>query len=96
MIRNLTIGVLALALHASPTLAQEMSRGELLYNTHCIACHTEQVHWRNKKLTRNWPSLVAEVRRWAVIGKLDWSDNDVEEVARYLNTLHYGYRIAAR
>ena len=25
-------------------------RGELLYDTHCRGCHTEQVHWRDKKL----------------------------------------------
>lgn len=26
------------------------SRGELLYSTHCIACHSTQIHWREK----NW------------------------------------------
>ena len=95
MKRNLIVGALALALSGSPAVAGQPSRGELLYDTYCIACHTEQVHWRDKKLVLNWASLVAEVRRWAVIGNLDWSTDDNEAVARYLNTLHYRYRIAA-
>ncbi|MEK7738201.1 MAG: cytochrome c, partial [Pseudomonadota bacterium] len=43
---------------------RDATRGELLYSTHCIACHDAQVHWRDKKLARNWISLLAEVRHW--------------------------------
>ena len=37
--------------------ARDASRGELLYSKHCIACHTAQVHWRDKKLATDWKSL---------------------------------------
>ncbi len=40
------------------------SRGELLYTTHCIACHDTQVHWRDGKLAHDWNSLKVQVRRW--------------------------------
>jgi mono/diheme cytochrome c family protein len=24
-------------------------RGAMLYENHCLACHTQQIHWREKK-----------------------------------------------
>ena len=70
---------------------REASRGELLYSVHCIACHTAQVHWREKKLVTDWASLHSEVRRWQGLSGLGWSNEDIAEVARYLNVLHYRY-----
>ena len=29
--------------------AQAQSRSELLYSTHCISCHTSEIHWRDNK-----------------------------------------------
>jgi mono/diheme cytochrome c family protein len=67
------------------------SRGELLYNTHCIACHNTQVHWRDRKLASDWPHLKTEVDRWQKMTGLRWRDEDVTEVARYLNTRYYHF-----
>lgn len=71
--------------------ARDASRGELLYSTHCIACHTAQVHWRNKKLATDWTTLQAQVRRWQGNTSLGWGEADIAEVARYLNALYYHY-----
>ena len=71
--------------------ATQPSRGELLYSTHCIACHTQQIHWREQKLVTDWASLDGQVRRWARNTGLSWSDSDIVEVARYLNALHYRF-----
>ena len=87
-----TTAVLLGACLSPPVLAQ--SRGELLYSTHCIACHTEQVHWRERKLVADWTSLRAQVRRWQADAALGWSDDDVAEVARYLNEEFYRLPIA--
>jgi hypothetical protein len=69
----------------------KVSRGELLYSTYCIACHTTQIHWRDKKLAKDWSSLKAEIRRWQGIEGLKWSDSDIVEVTRHLNALYYRY-----
>lgn len=69
----------------------DTSRGELLYTTYCIACHNEQIHWRDKKIARNWGSLKAQVSHWQDVAQLAWSDMDIVEVARYLNARHYHY-----
>ncbi len=70
---------------------RDAGRGELLYSTHCVACHDTQVHWREKKLVTDWKSLQAEVSRWQGNAGLGWSDDDVAVVARYLNALNYRY-----
>ncbi len=67
------------------------SRGELLYTTHCIACHTTRMHWRSDRLVSEWTSLNAQVRRWQGNAGLQWGDADVIEVARYLNETIYNF-----
>jgi mono/diheme cytochrome c family protein len=76
---------------AQPPPATPSSRGELLYSTHCIACHTTQIHWRQKKLATDWASLTQQVRRWAGNAALAWSDEEIVEVARYLNATYYRF-----
>jgi mono/diheme cytochrome c family protein len=70
---------------------RDAARGELLYATHCVACHGAQVHWREKKIATDWTSLQAQVRRWQEASGLGWSDQDIAAVALYLNALHYRY-----
>ena len=74
---------------AQPT--RDATRGELLYSTHCIACNTTKVHWRDRKLATDWTSLQAQVRRWQEVSGLGWNNQDIAQVARYLNALHYHY-----
>jgi mono/diheme cytochrome c family protein len=78
-------------LGAQPPPEKEISRGELLYSTHCIACHTSQVHWRDKRLATDWKSLVEQVRRWQGNTGLQWSGEDINSVAHYLNSLYYRF-----
>lgn len=66
-------------------------RAELLYSTHCVGCHNTQLHWRDKKSARNWASLKAEVERWQKTSGLGWREEDVTDVARYLNALYYRF-----
>ena len=80
------LGALALA---APANAQ--SRGELLYSTHCIGCHTSQVHWRDNKLATDWNSLEAQVRRWQAANMLQWNEDDIGDVTRYLNDSYYHF-----
>lgn len=82
-------GGAVLAAAAVPALAQ--SRGELLYTTHCISCHTTEMHWRDKRAASDWSSLKFQVRRWQGAASLGWSEGDVVEVARYLNETIYRF-----
>ena len=71
----------------------DTSRGKLLYSLHCISCHNEQVHWLANKKASDWPSLVAQVKLWQNISNLKWDNNDIESVARHLNTVYYHYPV---
>ena len=71
---------------------QSEARAELLYATHCTACHTSQVHWREQKLVTDWNSLVTQVRRWQLVSGLRWSEEEITDVAHYLNVTFYEYK----
>lgn len=66
-------------------------RGELLYATHCVECHTAQVHWRARRLARDWATLRAEVGRWQEAARLGWSDADIDAVTLHLNRTIYRF-----
>lgn len=94
-LRRLLLGLLGacvagpLSVAAQPTPRD--SRGELLYSTYCVSCHTTQVHWRDKRLATDWPSLRAQVHRWESNIGMNWSDDDIVAVARYLNEHYYRF-----
>ena len=76
---------------ANAQTASDTSRGELLYSTHCIACHSAQIHWRDKKVATNWTTLKEVVGRWQRTSGLGWNEEDVAAVARYLHTQYYHF-----
>ena len=77
-----------------PVLAQEgpavgSSRGQLLYEAHCIQCHTTQMHWRDRRVARDWRSLREQVNAWQTRIGEHWTAEDVDAVARHLNATIY-------
>ncbi len=84
------IGTVMAALALAPSV-QAQTGGELLYSTHCIACHTTQMHWREKKLAVDWNSLKAQVQRWQATTGLGWKEDEILSVTRYLNDSFYQY-----
>ena len=87
-------GLVACAILAGtlPAAAQgPASRGQLLYDAHCVECHNAQVHWRDKRLVTDWDTLKYWVAHWQREAALDWSNDDVAAVARYLNGIVYQF-----
>lgn len=78
----------AAAVHAQGAPA---TRGQLLYANHCVECHTTQMHWREQRLARDWDSLKGQVRRFQGIARLQWSEEDIDAVARHLNETIYRF-----
>ena len=76
---------------AAQAQAVSPSRGQLLYDTHCIECHNTQMHWRARKQAHDWDSLKAQVRRWQATANLGWTETDVTDVARHLNETIYQF-----
>jgi hypothetical protein len=67
------------------------SRGQLLYDNHCVACHSKQMHWRDQRVAVDLASLRAQVLRWQAREQLAWSDADVDDVVRHLNDSIYRF-----
>lgn len=83
-----TAGILS---YAIPGYGQAL--GELLYSTHCVACHTKIIHWREKTLATDWHSLKSQVHRWQSNIGLDWSEDEITDVTRYLNAAYYHFPV---
>lgn len=71
--------------------SQDPERGRLLYENHCGQCHTAQIHGRSKRIARTPEELREIVRRWQSQQNLNWSDEEIEDVAHYLGTMRYGF-----
>lgn len=80
-----------LVLAAVAAQAQPADRGRLLYENHCIECHSTQVHWRDQRLARDWYTLEIQVRRFQALARLDWSEEDIRAVSQHLNDTIYGF-----
>jgi mono/diheme cytochrome c family protein len=84
------VSVGAIALLAA-FAAHAQSRGELLYSTHCIGCHTTKMHWRDGRAATDWAGIVTQVGKWQSANSLSWDEQDVAAVARYLNESFYHF-----
>jgi len=69
--------------------AADVQRGKLLYETNCSSCHTTQPHWRSQRLVGDWPELVAQVTRWQGVAGLNWTSEEIRDVAIFLNEEFY-------
>lgn len=68
-----------------------MSRGEMLYRNHCIECHNQQIHWRDGRIATDMDGLQNEVRRWQDAIGMQWTNDEINDVSRYLNSSYYFY-----
>jgi mono/diheme cytochrome c family protein len=85
------VGIVLAGLFTLAGPASAQSRGELLYTTHCIACHSTQMHWRDQRRATDMESLKEQVRLWQGRALLSWTEDDIVEVTRYLNQSIYRF-----
>ena len=81
----------AVAVASAQVQPPPATRGAMLYENHCSACHSEQMHWRARRSARDWNSLREQVRRWQGEARLDWNEQDIDAVARHLNETIYRF-----
>ena len=76
--------------YATAALANP-ERGRLLYENHCGACHESSVHIREVQAAESLAAVRAQVAHWQEVLRLQWSPEDVGDVAEYLNAAWYRY-----
>lgn len=65
------------------------SRGQMLYENHCMQCHESVLHIRERRAVKTLPELRASVTHWAGEAMAPWRAEEIAEVVRYLNDRYY-------
>jgi mono/diheme cytochrome c family protein len=95
MIRLVTL-VAFLFLFPAAALPQDVARGRQLYETYCGLCHYERVHQRLRTSVKDMADLRDMVARWAPQTKRQFTLEELEDVAQYLNESHYRFGLPPR
>ncbi|MGD9385825.1 MAG: hypothetical protein PVF28_04665 [Thioalkalispiraceae bacterium] len=67
------------------------TRGQLLYEHHCLKCHESNVHIRNANKAKNIGEVQTWVTRWQAHEKLDWDSHAIDAVTNYLVKRYYKF-----
>ena len=91
---NPAFALIPALLLALPAQAQDNDRGKLLYDTHCVACHYERIHNRDpsQSLVRSFDELRIEVVNRARLTDRQFTQQELDEIAGYLDRSHYRFR----
>ena len=82
--------VLCVALLAAAPVAADEARGKLLYENHCMVCHESTVHVREDRKVEDRAGIMRMVVRFSDHLGLDWSAEEMRDVADYLAAEYYG------
>ena len=69
----------------------DVDHGRALYEIHCIVCHTSKVHRRFPPSAIDMDALRYIVKVWVEEQHLRWSQQDIEDVAQYLDRAQYRF-----
>jgi mono/diheme cytochrome c family protein len=83
------INVVVLSAVNTPLSAEGFERGEALYENHCKECHEGLAHTRHGSKINSFDDIRSWVASWSVHSRLDWSGEEVNDVAEYLNDRFY-------
>jgi len=79
------------AASAAPA-AGEQGKAEQLVSEHCIKCHGSEVYTRPDRKVTSLGGLERQVRRCETALELTWFDDDIADVAHYLNQQYYHFK----
>ncbi|MGB0846338.1 MAG: c-type cytochrome [Thiolinea sp.] len=65
--------------------------GKALHDANCISCHDTGVYTREDRKIGDFPKLLAQVKRCDANLGSRLFDEEIEQVADYLNKAHYKY-----
>jgi mono/diheme cytochrome c family protein len=74
---------------AATAAAQDVSRGALLYETHCVACHREGLHDRKNSKVATDADLRFQVERWTKESRYRFTPAEREDLIEFLDATHY-------
>jgi cytochrome c553 len=77
-------------LAAAPSVpAANPDNGKTLVDANCTKCHNERIYTRPDRRVTSLDGLNQQVRRCELSLGLKWFDDDIDDVAAYLNQTYY-------
>ena len=73
-------------------ITPSLSRGQLLYEHHCLKCHESNIHIRNKAKAQNVADIQSWVNKWQAHEKLNWDKTELNAVTEYLLKRYYKFK----
>lgn len=68
---------------------EDINNGKLLHEKNCMRCHTSEIYIRNNRKIKTFAQLKERVRKCELANELAWFDEDINDVAAYLNATYY-------
>lgn len=86
------VGALALVCSGAPAIAADVTRGQALHDTFCIACHEPTVYERADRIANGYAEIRQQVQRWQNNARLRWTQSDIDAVTEFLDQKYYSAR----
>ena len=87
---SLPLGLFILLLSPA-TLAQNFERGRYLYENHCQACHSDQLHRRENSKVKSLQDLRRHIASWGEHAGEKWESEEINDVMYYLDRTFYHF-----
>ena len=72
-------------------VAENIPRGQALYEMRCQLCHERSVHLRESRKATDYAGIMAQVMRWDTVLGGGWTREEINAVTEWLNERYYGY-----
>jgi mono/diheme cytochrome c family protein len=83
--------ILAMVLAVPAADAQNFERGRHLYDNHCQACHSAQLHRREASKVKSLADLRRRVAAWGEHAGENWGSSEINDVTHYLERSFYHF-----
>ncbi len=80
------------ALLFNTAVAADVAHGQKLQQQHCLSCHDNSMYTRKARKVTSLDGLHKQVRRCEQTLGLTWFDEDIDDVAAYLNRDFYHFK----
>ncbi|NCC30274.1 MAG: cytochrome c [Gammaproteobacteria bacterium] len=80
------LGIGSVAVQAQPS-----EKAEELYEENCLSCHGSEIYTRDGRMVTSLDGLERQVQRCETALGLRWFDEDIKDVASYLNHHFYSF-----
>ncbi len=89
MMRICLISLVALICSRAAMAAED---GKALVDSHCYSCHGNEVYTRADRKVKSLGGLHKQVQRCELALGLGWFDDQIDDVAAYLNNGFYRFK----